>query len=279
MGDRRPVVALPETRHLDVLANLLERRQFDVVRCPLIAIKDAPERDPVVAWLERFCAGEMDLAVIYTGEGVRRLMAVARAVGLEQRFVSALESTPLLTRGPKPARELGRVGVKPTYPALAPTTAGVIETLAGIELEGRRVGIQLYGAEPLPELTGYLESRGARPDCVSPYVYASKVDDEEVEALIAAIAGGRVDAIAFTSKSQVERLRQVEARHGGEGLAALLAPLVVAAVGPVAAMALEEISVRVDVVPESDYFMKPMVGALLQRFETQGVASGDAGDP
>ena len=69
----RPVVALPETRQLDVLANLLERREVGVVRCPMIAIKDSPDEAAVVAWLERFCSGSMELFIVYTGEGIRRL--------------------------------------------------------------------------------------------------------------------------------------------------------------------------------------------------------------
>src|SRR5262245_37129474 len=52
-ASRRPLVALPETRQLDVLANLLERREVDVLRCPMIAIEDSPDTAGVVACLER----------------------------------------------------------------------------------------------------------------------------------------------------------------------------------------------------------------------------------
>ena len=250
-----------------MLANLLERRGVDVVRCPMIAIKDAPNRDEIIAWIERFCDGSMDLLVVYTGEGVERLTGFAENAGLKDRFVGALESTPLLTRGPKPARAMRRFGIRPEYPALAPTTDGIIETLAGIEIEGKGIGVQLYGHEPLPKLTNYLESSGAKPDCVAPYVYASESDDSAVEDLIASIAAGKIDAIAFTSKSQVERLSKVVEKGAGGSLAQLLDPIVVAAVGPVAARELTEFGVGVDVMPDSDYFMKPMVTALMSRLE------------
>jgi uroporphyrinogen-III synthase len=262
---RRPTVALPETRHLDVLANLLEKRDVDVVRCPMIAIKDAPDRDSVVAWIERFCAGGIDLFVIYTGEGVERLAGFADRAGLAGRFVQALESTPLVTRGPKPARALRRFGIKPDYPAAQPTTEGIVETLAEIEIDGQCVGIQLYGGEPLPAVTDYLASRGATADCVAPYVYASESDDAAIEALIARIAAGEIDAIAFTSKSQVQRLAKVAARAAAGSLAELLAPIVVAAVGPVVASELADYGVAVDSQPESEFFMKPLVTALMTR--------------
>jgi len=259
-----PRVALPETRQLDVLAGLLERRGVAVVRCPLVAIKDSPERAAVVAWLERCCAGQMDLLIVYTGEGLRRLMTVAEAAGLRERWVAALAAMPLLTRGPKPARELRALQITPRYPAVAPTTDGVIATLEGIELDGLTVGVQLYGAAPLPQLTDYLAGRGALVDSVAPYIYASESDERAVLDLIGQIASGDIDAIAFTSKAQVERLARIADQHGVD-LAAACDGVVVAAVGPVVAADLEMLGLAVDVVPESDYFMKPMVSALLGR--------------
>jgi uroporphyrinogen-III synthase len=271
---RRPTVALPETRHLDVLANLLERRDVDVIRCPLIAIKDAPDREPIIAWINRFAGGEMKLLVVYTGEGIERLAGFAESAGIQDRFVAALEATPLLTRGPKPARVLRRFGITPEFPALAPTTDGIMETLADIEIEGSRVGVQLYGSEPLPQLTDYLETRGATADCVAPYVYASESDDAAVAGLISKIAAGEVDAIAFTSKSQVQRLARVAEQRAARSVAELLEPIIVAAVGPVAAAELEAAGVKVDVQPESDFFMKPMVTALIGHLEAASRTAG-----
>jgi uroporphyrinogen-III synthase len=259
-------VALPETRQLDLLAGLLERRGVGVLRCPLIAIKDSPDTAAVTAWLERFADGALDLLIVYNGEGIRRLTGFAERADLRERFVAALAATPLLTRGPKPVRALRELGIRSTHAAAAPTTAGVIETLGTLELAGKHVGIQLYGSEPVPELTAALEMRSATIDSVAPYVYASEADDAAVQELISGLAAGEIDAIAFTSKAQVERLAAVAAAGGRTGqLQDGLAAVVVAAVGPVVARELEGLGVRVDVVPESDYFMKPMVSALLSR--------------
>lgn len=272
-NDSTHCVALPETRHLDVLAGLLERRGLTVVRCPMVAIKDSPDDADVVAWIRRFCDAEMGLFIVYTGEGIERLKGFAERAGIADGFVSALAETPLLTRGPKPARVLRGLGIKPAHPALAPTTDGIIATLAQIPIEGKRIGIQLYGAQPLPELVAHIEQRSAEPDPVAPYVYASESDDAAVESLIADIASGRIDAIAFTSKAQVERLSQVVEKTG-RALSELLEPIVVAAVGPVAAAELEAAGVTVDAVPESDFFMKPMVAALLQKLPKMGSDPG-----
>lgn len=257
------MVALPEARQLDVLAGLLERRGAEVVRCPLVSIHDAPDAAPVTAWIQRFIAEPMDLFVIYTGEGIERLLGFAEREGVREGFVAALTRTRKLARGPKPGRVLKRLGLHPELQASVPTTEGVIHTLRGLELGKGRLGVQLYGTEANEPLMAYLASRGVQPDCVAPYVYAPAADDARVAALIERMRAGGVDAIAFTSKSQVERLRRF-ARRGGleEALSGALEKMTVAAIGPVVAEELRDTGVRVDVMPQRTYFMKPLVSEL-----------------
>ena len=262
-GNRRPVVALPETRQLNVLAELLERRGASVVRCPMVAILDSPDADSVIGWIRRFIEDPMDLFIIYTGEGLERLLKFAARAELTDEFVAALARTRKLARGPKPGRALRKVKLKPEIAALAPTTDGVIETLSGLTLEGARVGVQLYGSDPNDTLMNYLTPRSGTVDCVAPYVYASEVDDVQVTDLIGRMSAGEIDAIAFTSKSQVDRLRKLARRSGlGQALDTALARMTVAAIGPIVAEQLRGVGVRVDVMPQKAWFMKPLVTEL-----------------
>ena len=262
-GKGRPVVALPETRQLNVLAELLERRGASVVRCPMVAILDSPDADSVVGWIRRFIDDPMDLLIIYTGEGVERLLKFAARAELKDEFIAALARTRKLARGPKPGRALRRVSLKPEIVACAPTTDGVIETLNGLTLENARVGVQLYGRDPNDTLMDYLTPRCRTVDCVAPYVYASEVDDVQVTDLIGRMSAGEIDAIAFTSKSQVDRLRKLARRSGlGQALDTALAEMTVAAIGPVVAEQLRGVGVRVDVMPQKAWFMKPLVTEL-----------------
>jgi len=262
-GNGRPVVALPETRQLNVLAELLERRGASVVRCPMVAILDSPDADSVVGWIRRFIDDPMDLLIIYTGEGVERLLKFAERAELKDEFIAALARTRKLARGPKPGRALRRVSLKPEIVACAPTTDGVIETLNSLSLENARVGVQLYGRDPNDTLMNYLTPRSGTVDCVAPYVYASEVDDVQVTDLIGRMSAGEIDAIAFTSKSQVDRLRKLARRSGlGQALDTALAEMTVAAIGPVVAEQLRGVGVRVDVMPQKAWFMKPLVTEL-----------------
>jgi uroporphyrinogen-III synthase len=259
------VVAVPEARQLDVLANLLERRGASVLRCPLVGIVDSPDEAAVVDWIERLIATPADLVVFYTGEGIQRLVGFAQRSGREAAFIAALARTPKLTRGPKPKRALKALELEPEYSATEPTTAGMIETANGIATPLRRVALQLYSQDQDRQLAGYFEQRGAAVDSVAPYVYASKADDERVAALIAEIEAGRVDAIAFTSKAQVQRLLELAAKRGLEAaLRSGFRRTKVAAIGPVVAAELESARISVDAMPENSYSMKPLVTSVCE---------------
>jgi uroporphyrinogen-III synthase len=258
-------VAVPETRELDTLAHMLEERGATAIRCPLVAIHDAPDTEPIEAWLRRFNDGCDDL-ILLTGEGLRRLAGFARRAGLEAPFLARLATVRKIARGPKPVRALRELGLTADMPAAAPTSEGVITTLATLDLHGRRVGVQLY-PDQAHRLLDFIASAGAIADPVLPYIYASAADDRRVMELIERIAAGDVDVVAFTSAAQVRRLFAVaEANDMLPKLRQGLARGRVAAVGPVVASELTEHDVRVDIAPAERFFMKPLVTAIADAF-------------
>lgn len=261
----RTTIAVPESRALDVFAGMLERRGATVLRCPLVAIKDAPDPKPVLAWLRAFVATPPDDLILLTGEGLRRLISCIEAhePSLRAPFISALAGVRTITRGPKPAKALRELGLRADLPAAQPTTEGVIASVQEEALSGRRIGVQLYGSEPNLRLIDFLRNAGAEPLPVAPYIYADAADDAQVLQLIARMAAGEVDAIAFTSMAQVQRLFRLARREGVEAeLRAALDRTAVASVGPVVADALAAEGVRVDAMPEASWFMKPLTASL-----------------
>lgn len=265
------VVAVPETRQLDVLAGLLERRGARVLRCPLVSIHDSPDEGSVVAWIDRLIAQPTDLVVFYTGEGVERLVACARRAGRDRELIAAFARTPKLTRGPKPKRALHKLELTPEHVATDPTTTGLVAAARTIATPLQRVAVQLYSQEQDRQLIEHFEQRGTKTDCVAPYVYASAADDERVVALIAELASGRVDAIAFTSKSQVQRLTALaRARQLDRELRSGLERVKVAAIGPVVADELAAAGIRVDTMPGESFSMKPLVTSLCELLAERG---------
>jgi uroporphyrinogen-III synthase len=260
------VVALAETRELDRLAEMLEAEGARVWRCPMVAIRDAPDPAPVEAWLRTLVGGGFDDLVLLTGEGLRRMIALAERRGFAPEVVRALGSVRKITRGPKPARALKELGLATDLAAAVPTSQGIMDELGALELAGRRVGVQLYGEEPSRDLVAFIRGRGATVSTVAPYVYASASDAARLAELIAALDSGTVDTIAFTSAAQVDRLFAVARETGGlDALARALAKVCVAAIGPVAADALATRGVVISVLPEKAFVMKRLVAAIAER--------------
>jgi len=268
------VVALAETRELDRLAQMLEAEGAGVWRCPMVAIRDAPDPAPVEAWLRTLVGGGFDDIVLLTGEGLRRMMALAERRGFAPAVVRALGSVRKITRGPKPARALKELGLATDLAAAVPTSQGIMDELGALELGGRRVGLQLYGEEPSHELVAFIRGRGATVSTVAPYVYASASDAARLAELITALDSGTVDTIAFTSAAQVDRLFAVARETGGiDALGRALAKTCVAAIGPVAADALAARGVGISVLPEKAFVMKRLVAAIAERGQRPPLAN------
>ena len=257
-------IVIPETREIEVLAGMLERQGATVLRCPLVAIRDVADPAPIREWLKRLVATPPDDLILFTGEGLQRLHALAGTAGLAEPFVAALTRARKITRGPKPARRLRELGLKPDLPVEPPTTAGIIAALSGENLAGRRVSVQLYPDNAHIELLDFLGARAASVDPIVPYAYASAADEERVADIIRAMAAGEVDLIAFTSAPQVRRLKAVARVKGCD--AALAAGFVrtrIAAVGPLVAAAIEAAGGTVAIIPPDNFHMRPMVNAIV----------------
>ena len=256
-------IVVPESRELDLFAAMLEARGATTLRCPMVAILDLEDTAPALAWLHRLADGGFDDLILLTGEGLRRLLAVARDSRIEPAVVAALGRLRTIVRGPKPVRALREIGLAAGLVAAEPTTEGVIADLAAEDLAGRRVGVQLYPGNPNDMLLDFLRGAGALPDPVLPYRYASDAETGRVRQVIEEMAAGRVDLVAFTSSPQLRRLADVAREGGLEGaLGAALARTRIAAVGPVVAAAVEALGGRVAIMPDGNFHMKPLVNAI-----------------
>lgn len=259
------VIAVPETRMLDVLTDMLEIRGAQVLRCPLIAIRDAPDSAPIERFIDNFISNAYDDLIILTGEGLRRLLGFAERSGKRDALIETMSRVRLITRGPKPGRALKEIGLKSNLLADAPTTDGIITTYGKEDITGRLIAVQLYGEEPNKKLIDYLRERGAEVGVVAPYIYASKAESEQVLSLIHKLSNGEVDVIAFTSQPQYKRLESVALKNDLTGtLQKGLQATKVAAIGPTMRALLEESGVRVDIEPDSSFFMKPLVRKMIK---------------
>lgn len=256
-------ILVPESRDLDLFANMLEAQGAVALRCPLVRIVDLDDATEASAWLDALIGGAFEDVIWLTGEGLRRLLALSVRNGRREAFVEALGRVRSITRGPKPARVLRELGLAPGLAAATPTSQGVLDTLAGEGLAGRRIGVQLYPGERAWPLVAALRERGAVVSPVTPYRYASQTETEQVTAAIRGLIEGTVGMIAFTSSPQVERLIEVARAADLEAqLIAALRNIRVAAVGPVAEETLRNYGIAAVVRPDTNFHLKPLVNAI-----------------
>ena len=257
-------ILILETREEAQFSKLLVEQGAEVVQCPMFTIHDAPDPAPVEAWIRRAIDEPLDDLVLMTGEGLRRIMKLARARGLDTALVAALAKARKFTRGPKPGKALREIGLEAQQTTEKPTTDGVIEMLARLNLKGRHLGLQLYPDKDHSALTGALAAQGAAVDSVLPYVYDSKAADANIVAAIDDMAEGRIDSIALTNLGQVRRLIEAAKAHGSEPrLRSGLERTLIASVGPAVSGELAAHGLRTDVSPADEaYFMRPLISAM-----------------
>jgi uroporphyrinogen-III synthase len=255
-------IALAEGRQLEDLAQMLEKEGATVLRCPMLKIFDHPDSGPVVAWLRDLAAWKFTHVVLFTGEGLRRLLGFAEREGIRDAVVAALGNVKTIVRGPKPVQALREIGLTPYKIAAAPTTDGLIATLNQEPLQNAAVGVQLYSESNRP-LTDCLANAGAAVFPVVPYVYAPAADGDRVADLLRKMAAGQVDALVFTSSPQVERIFETaEELKMHDVLEQGLRRVKIAAVGPIVKEKLLEKKARVDIIPEQGFVMKNLVQYL-----------------
>jgi uroporphyrinogen-III synthase len=257
-------ILILESREEAQFSKLLAEQGAEVVQCPMFEIRDAQDPTPVEAWIRRAIDRPFDDLVLMTGEGLRRLMKLARERALDRALVAALTHSRKFIRGPKPGKVLREIGLEPQQTTEKPTTEGVIAMLSQLDLKGRRVGLQLYPDKDHGALIGALAAQGAEVDTVLPYAYDPKAADANIVAAIEDMAEGRIDAIALTNLGQVRRLMEAAKAHGSESrLREGLARALIGSVGPAVSGELAAHGLRTDVSPAEDaYFMRPLISAM-----------------
>lgn len=193
-----------------------------------------------------------DWAILTTGMGLDALFAMAETLDGEERLKGALSRSKIAARGYKTVNALKKRGLTPDVRDDDGSTSGLIRQLEPYDFEGKSVVLQLHG-DPAPRLTEWLGKAGAQTRQILPYRHVPPAD-EELDALLADITGGGVDAVAFTSAPQF-RFLIGRARAAGQLeqlLAALEGPVLAVAVGRITADSLVEEGVKRIIVPEQE---------------------------
>jgi uroporphyrinogen-III synthase len=253
-------VAITEHRFTKEFSALFERLGAQVYACPLLEEKPVENRDEVQKFIRLVVSGRLNMMIFLTGVGARFLVAEAESMGLKEEFLQALERLTIVVRGPKPVAALRQFGVRVDVIPETPTTDGVIAALKARDLDGGRVGVQLYGT-PNPHLVSALAERGAKVEAVQVYSYGAAADASSVEALIRKISNKEVHVVTFTSAPQVRMLFEVASQLGlsAELEQSLRGGVLIASIGEVTTRSLAERGLAPAITPPH-----PKMGSLAQ---------------
>jgi uroporphyrinogen-III synthase len=244
-------VALLEARRESELAALVRRHGGEAICVP--ALREVELECEADAACAIDAAGRSSAVVVLaTGVGLERWMAVADKLGRLGELRECLERATVVCRGPKPVAVLKREGLPALLRAPPPhTTRELLELLAGVDVEGRDV-VFVHDGGSSRVVSDALAAREARVCDLKPYGWAMPEDTGPLEELVMAMVGGNVDALAITTQIQAQHLFQIAARMGQVPLLreALRNRVIVAAVGPTCAEALERLGAPAHVVPE-----------------------------
>ena len=272
-------VALLEAQRTDEAAAHV-RRFGGVPQC-VPAAREARHPDRVDPFISRLAAGQVSLVIFLTGGGASLLFQEASRLGRLVETAQALRGTMVACRGPKPAAILRRYDVPVHVAAAEPyTTTQLLDALTTIDLHDKSVALvrDLEAGRVVSDaLTDALLLRGARLEVLPLYEWVMPDDLEPLQTLVRDLIAGQVHAIAFTNRVQSRHLFRIASELGlGDQLAhALNDDVLVAAVGPVCAEALQSAGVAPDIIP-ARATMEAMIAALAEYVElTEGLGGED----
>src|SRR3954466_7466685 len=194
-------VAILEHRFTKEFSTLFEKLGATVDACPILEEKPVENPDELQSFIRHVIDGQMDMMIFLTGVGARFLVAEADSMGEKDQFLQQLGKMTIVVRGPKPVAALRQLGLRVHVTPENPTTEGVIEALRAQDLQGRRIGIQLYGT-PNPQLVSALEAMGASVRPVQVYAYGAAADSGAVNAFLERVLKDQINVIVFTSGPQ-----------------------------------------------------------------------------
>jgi uroporphyrinogen-III synthase len=192
---------------------------------------------------------------------VRCLFEEAQRTEKLEQLLGGINASGVFVIGTRTQKELVDRGVKNGVVARIQSTEGVLDALGG-ELKGIHIGIP-RSSMANSELGDSLKERGAQVTEVTAYISRPPQDRSKAVQLIEDLVAGKVDAVTFTSASTAKNLAEIAEEekmlkqlHEGMG------KTVVAAIGPRAKGAIEELGFKVDIVPEN-YSIMDLVETLV----------------
>ncbi|MGP4059781.1 uroporphyrinogen-III synthase [Halobacillus sp. H74] len=216
--------------------------------------------------VEDYLNETFDWVILTTGIGARTLADNAETHGFHDSLINKLSEEPLAIRGSKTLDWLKENGLRPSVIADDGTMNNLFERLIMVDKDVKgRVFLQAYNQDDA-YLKQFLEKQGYSVYLSRPYVFEAPLPDV-LQELKEEITSLKMDAVIFTSKTQVLNLFSNAAEHGGL-VEAFNTDVLAVAVGKVTANELESQGIN-NVLQPKRQKMGAMVVTLDRYFNPQ----------
>ena len=251
----RVVVITRAREQAESFRALLEDLGAQVLALPTIAIEPPESWAPLDGALGDL--GSYRWVVFTSVNGVEMVRRRLTARGAD---MGALAGRRVAAIGPATAQALARLGIAAEVVPDEYVAEALAARLAGLIEPGQRVLLP-RAARTRDRLVRDLQAMGARVDEVP--AYQTRPAEDSAAALREALRAGRVDAVTFTSSSTV---RHFAALLSPDELARVMAPVVVACIGPITRATAREHGLSTHVMP-TDYTIPALARAIAAHFE------------
>jgi uroporphyrinogen-III synthase len=229
---------------------------------PAIEIKPFSNPELVKHFITELQTGTVDYVILMSTNGVKHLFEAAQSINQIDTLRRGLAKSSVIGVGPRTAQELEAYGVRVDLVPEKYSSEGLLEVLTAKEVAGKVIRIPRT-TSAAPTLCNQLVAMGA--DVQEIYVYESglPIDEELKNKFYEDLTNGRIDAILFGSGLSAKNIfKMLTEKTSIEQLRKLLAEKVaIVAIGPTTAQALQELNIKVDVIPQ-DYLFEEALIAL-----------------
>jgi uroporphyrinogen III methyltransferase / synthase len=237
----------------------------EVVEFPTIEIRPPTSYEPLDQAIQQIKS--YDWLIFTSVNGVERFLERFKKLDKSLADLAGIE---IVAIGPETAKKLAAAGIPAGFVPQRYQAEGVLETLAGETLQGKKVLIPraARARDILPET---LRQRGALVDVVAAYQTVSPQVD--VPALCKLFSEGGIDMITFTSSSTASNFA---AMLHGQDLSRLLATIVIACIGPITRKTVEDLGMRADVVA-TEFTIPGLVRGIANYFSRSATENASGG--
>jgi uroporphyrinogen-III synthase len=244
------------------LAELVSKLGGTPYLVPTIEIKPHRDERLVSRFLNRILREQIDYLIFMSVNSVTFLIEYLEKSGLKDEFLKKIEESRVIAIGPRTQREPKKYGIRVDAVPSTYTSEGIVESLKKMDLREKTTVI-LCSNRSRRFLSHGLRKLGARIIEVPIYECVPPADCSRILEFINALQRGEIDIVTFTSSSTAINLFEIASQHiPVDDLIKNLERAVIAAIGPVTRRTLENLGVKVDVMPK-EYTIEAMVDSLL----------------